>query len=492
MNASRTPLLLVGTLVLTGVSQPGLLAGDYNLNSAARVSPGYINDLLRADNPYASQWNVGVNYRVRYEIHENGNLPPLSARDFSAAPGVDNDNSYLLQRVKARVGYTAEWFEVFGEARSSSSTGDDRNPNPESDGPVDLHQAYVYLGNHKEFPLSLKVGRQELSYGDERVIGAFAWNNIGRVFDAAKLRWQNAWFGADFFTSRLVLPDDNQFNVSNDYDYFSGVYATTKKVPKVTMDAYFLARNASASAATSQPTSLFPMPSARDIYTLGVRLKSTPEDWGNWDFTGEYMGQFGHYNDPRLIAASLNPSLSHEAFALYSGVGYTWKESSVTPRVGLEYNFASGDSNPRDDRHETFENLFPTNHKFYGFMDFASLQNLHNVRLQTSIKPVARINLAAEGHLFWLADTSDNFYTVGGAPRGGIGATPGNGYGINTGYSSFVGSEIDLVATYTVNSYIQVEAMYGHFFRGNFVKNTFAAVGSQDADFVYLQTVFHF
>jgi len=46
------------------------------------------------------------------------------------------------------------------------------------------------IGNHKEFPVSLKVGRQELSYGEERLVGAFAWNNIGRVFDAVKVRWQ--------------------------------------------------------------------------------------------------------------------------------------------------------------------------------------------------------------------------------------------------------------------------------------------------------------
>ena len=467
-------------------------AGDYGLNSPLRPSQGYLNDTLRASNPYASQWNVGVNYRVRYEIHENGNLPPLSARDFSDAPGVDNDNSYLLQRVRARAGYTAEWFELFGEARHSSSTGDDRNPNPESDGPADLHQAYAYVGNHKEFPLSLKIGRQELSYGDERLVGAFAWNNIGRVFDAAKVRWQNAWFGADIFTSRLVLPDDNQFNVSNDYDQFSGVYATTRKIPKIMLDAYFLSRNASDRAAFSQPSSLVPMPSARDIYSFGTRLKSNPDDWNNWDFSGEYVAQFGHFNDPRLVAAGLNPSLKHEAFAAYTGFGYTWKDSSITPRLGLEYNYASGDGNPRDGSHGTFENLFPTNHKFYGFMDFASLQNLHNLRLQSSIKPAARIALAAEGHLLWLANTSDNFYHVGGAPRGGIGTTPGTGYGINPTHSGFTGAEVDLVATYNINSYIQLEVMYGHYFRGGYVKDTLKSVGSQDADFVYIQTVFNF
>ena len=48
----------------------------------------------------------------------------------------------------------------------------------------------------------------------------FAWNNIGRVFDAAKIRWQNEWFGADFFASKVVIPEDGRLNVNNDYDFF--------------------------------------------------------------------------------------------------------------------------------------------------------------------------------------------------------------------------------------------------------------------------------
>ena len=63
-----------------------------------------------------------------------------------------------------------------------------------------MHQAYLVLGNAKQFPISAKVGRQELSYGDERLVGAFDWNNIGRVFDAAKLRYENDTLWVDAFT----------------------------------------------------------------------------------------------------------------------------------------------------------------------------------------------------------------------------------------------------------------------------------------------------
>jgi hypothetical protein len=394
-----------------------------------------------------------------------------------------------------RVGYTDKWWSAFIQGRQSTSTGDERNPNVESDGPMDLHQAYLTLGNHKEFPVSLKVGRQELSYGDERLVGAFAWNNVGRVFDAAKARWQSEHFTAEAFTGRVIIPDDNNFNKANDYDWFSGLYVTTKDIPKQTTDLYFYSRNVAKGSPTALGVGLpaaLNGPAARDIYTFGIRGKSNPGELGNWDYLYEFMGQFGHFNDTAR-AASGQGSLEHEAYAMVLQGGYTFADAPWTPRLALEYCFASGDKNPTDNKHGTFENLFPTNHKFYGYMDFVSLQNIHDVRLMLTSKPTPKLSLALEGHLFWLANTSDNFYSVSGARRGGIAATPGTGYGINSAYSPFVGSEIDLVAGYALTKFATLEAGLGHFFAGNYVASSFSAVGgAADANWCYVQTTFNF
>jgi hypothetical protein len=468
--------------------------------------PGFINEALRKNNPYMSQWDIGGSVRFRYENKDGFGIPGVGGSlDFRDTPLIDNENEYFMEKIRFRVGYTDKWWSVLAEGRSSLVQSDQRwaytntpailgtrmrkGDGPEADN-IDLHQAYVTVGNHKEFPLSVKVGRQELSYGEERLVGAFAWNNIGRVFDAAKVRWQNPWFGADVFVSRVVIPEDGHFNVANDYDFFSGVYATSAKVPKHLLDVYFLARNSSIEAISAQASPQFPQPSARDIYTFGLRLKSKPGELGNWDYSLEGAYQLGNFQDRRLVALGM-PRLDHEAYMVVLQGGYTFADWWATPRIGFEYAHGSGDSNPTNNTHGTFENLFPTNHKFYGYMDFVSLQNIHDVRGIFQLKPHPRLSVAVEGHGFWLADGNDNFYNVGGGPRGGAAyqapAAQGTGYGINPTYSSFVGTELDIIAGYALTRFAQIEVGYGHFFRGDYIKSSLALVGSKDADYVYVQ-----
>ena len=444
------------------------------------TSAGLLNDWLRQQADGFKILDVGGQVRLRYEVKDNMAVAGrANSVDFSAS-SVDNDNDYFLTREKFHIGLMpVDWFTIYGEGRHSSAAGDERVPSPDRDA-IDLHQAYFTLGNVKHFPLTAKVGRQELAYGDERFIGASDWGNAGRVFDAAKLRYENADLWVDAFVSQVVMTRDQYFNEANHYDYFSGLYASTKTlIPKQETQFYFLARNVQSGSPTvigaGQPPFLTGATS-RDIYTIGARVKSLPGQFKGWDYEAELAGQFGRFQN-----------LSHEAFAAHVAGGYTWSKVWGTPRAGLEYNYASGDDNSTDGSHGTFENLFPTNHKFYGFMDFVSLQNIHDVRVATSLKPLNKLTMTADYHAFWLADTHDAFYQVNGAARSS------GGYGIKPGAGSYVGSEVDIVATYAIKPYAGVQAGYGHFFIGDYVKDSLATSGgSHDANWVYAQTTFNF
>ena len=66
--------------------------------------------------------------------------------------------------------------------------------------------------------------------------------------------------------------------------------------------------------------------------------------------------------------------------------------------------------------------------------------------------------------------------------------TAGTAYGINPNYGSYVGSELDIVASYAATKYLGFEAGYGHFFRGDYIRESLSKVGTRDADWVYIQT----
>jgi len=492
--------LSLGSLILAA-AQPG--QGQSPPPAAPPPSPGLINEWLRQDNAVTNPWDLGGSVRGRYEVKDGYGIQGVPGSLDFRANNADVDNDYFLEKIRFRGGYNDTWWSVLAEGESSLAQSDQRwaSTGPvakQGDGPeadiIELHQAVIGVGNLKEFPLALKVGRMEMSYGDERLIGAFGWNNIGRTFDGVKVRWQNEWFGADLFTSRPVIPQNGVFDVANDYDFFSGLYATSTKVPKNILDVYFLARNSSAQAATAVPSPQFPQPSARDIYTVGFRIKSKPLELGPWDYTVESAYQFGNFVDTRAGVNTPTERLDQSAYMVAAQGGYTVVDFWATPRLGIGYNYSSGDSNPFDDQHETFDNLFPTNHKFYGYMDFVSLQNISDIHASLTLQPTKKLTLELAGHGFWLANTHDSFYNVGGGARGGTGPTAGTGYGVNPGYSSFAGTEMDLVASYAIARFAQVEAGYGHFFAGDYIQSSLANpnFGSQDANFGYVQLSFNF
>lgn len=498
-------LNLLRICALMGLAPVTYSFAQYAPPPPPRPFPGFLNEYLRANDPYMSAWDFAANLRIRYEDKEEaGTTDAGSNWDFSKRPQDDNQNHYTLVRFMPRVGYTGRWVAFTVEARSSYSYGDERfNPTAagqgltDRDGPMDLHQAFVLIGNHKEFPVSLKIGRQELVYGDQRLVGHFRWGNNARTFDAVKLRWQNAIFGVDLFTGGVVYNDHNNFNHANSQDHFSGAYFNFPTLAKnEIVESYIFARNVERGIVTDNWSGVaapFRFPAPQDIYTLGVRVKSKPNAYGPWDYGVEAMYQFGNrtavFPATTVAAALAAPRLDHRAEALVAQGGYTWSQSWGQPRLALIYSFGSGDSNSADSKSGTFQNLFPTNHLFYGYMDLSSLQNMHDLRLAYTLKPTPTTSLALEGHVQRLAKTTDFWYNVAGVPRNFTGAAVGSGagYRINPSYSHQLGQEIDLVGGWSFTHYAQLEVGLSHYFRGDYIKQSLSAVGSHDANYMYVQ-----
>ena len=228
--------------------------------------------------------------------------------------------------------------------------------------------------------------------------------------------------------------------------------------------------------------------SPRDIYTIGSRFQTLPGQLNGFDVNGEFAGQFGDFEyAPGTPGVVNGKRLDHLAYATHIEGGYTFAKVDWKPRAALGLDYGSGDGDPSDNKHNTFVNLYPTNHKFYGAMDFLSWQNVLDPYLKASVTPIKNLSLAVTYNAFWLASTSDFFYQINQAPR------TGGGYGIHPQNGNFAGQEVDFVATYQPAAYLSFQAGYGHFFTGAYVNQTFQNLGgSHDANWAYIQAQFTF
>ena len=401
--------------------------------------------------------------RLRWEIRDNN-------FDFNSAVNSVTDDDFILQRF--RLGLTAQPFDcmtLMFEGQDSREFGSKRPNVPgilgaEGDDEFDLRQAWIQLGDKKEFPTSLKVGRMTWNYGDQRLIGESDWNNFGRTFDAAVAHTEmdNLWFDA-FFGSPVTVQPSN-LNPNDGHDRVAGVCFSTKDWLDQVTQFYTIYRNHSNNVNNGP---------AQETWTPGVRFQSLAEACGNWDYELELAGQAGKVNSQTFP----NRSLDHYAAASHIQGGYTWSELSWKPRVGGLYDFASGNANPNGSDDTGFQNLFPTNHKFYGQMDLVSWRNIHDGALNLSAMPHPQLQTKVDLHTFWLAETSDAWYRANGF-------TTVRSAAAGRDVDGHLGEEVDVTLIWKLNRFVTLGGGYSHFFTGGFAAATGA---SSDADFGYLQ-----
>jgi hypothetical protein len=455
-----------------------LVSLDDGKDVKAPVPPEPVNPLSFLDGKVV----FDIQERLRWENRSNN-------FDFNSAVRSPTDGNWFENRF--RIGVTiqpVDWLTFYAQGQSSMEIDGHRGFIPgtnaaEGDDYFNLRQAYIQIANYDVCPWGLKIGRQELSYGDERLVGSFDWSNYARTFDAAKLTYMGDHFWVDAFTSTPAVIYNGRYDQSDLFNgtetgrdlIFSGLYFSTDGLPFGTLDLYsFVLDQANGVAANAQGLLGAPVttgdPTKRsDFVTLGTRIYGDPRKLHGWEYQGEYAYQVGTLRGEAL-----------SAFAAHTGIGYNFLDVGWTPRLFVEYNYATGDRNSKDGHINTFQNLFPTNHKFYGIMDTMAWQNTHNLGVSAKVSPIRSLTAEVDYRAYWLATTNDVWYRANG-----LTAVRPLSAAANKNVGNYTGSEIDLILTWNATKFLQFQAGYSHYFAGTYLKDTGA---SNDANFAYLQT----
>jgi len=434
-------MAMAGVVVCCVLSMVSSSAIAASLGDRMSISPGVA-------------WDVGGSLRLRYEWKQGFAL---------GKPGAVDPQGYLLSQLRVHLNiHQGERWGLYVEGQDArvnstflrNSVNDTQSANIFADR-FDLHQGYVDVGWGDDFGAKMRVGRQKFNMGTQRMVASLEWVNTARVWDALRVSQQLGGKGrvVDVFASHLVAVRPRAFNThaptgNRMFDsQFYGAYLTDKlSMQNTQLELYYLLRRNTRAGDR--------------VHTGGLRFDYKKDVW---NVDGEAMLQTGRYG-----------FLQQRAYAAHVGfgrkLGYRW-------HLGAAYNYGSGDSNPRDGKHQTFDNLYPLNHAYYGYMDLFSLQNIHNGEavLKWTLNQHSHVRLAYEG--FWLVKSgTDAWYNAGaGALRRAVGPV-----------SPYVGSEIDLtLATAFKAWHITSLLGYSHFFAGSYIQQTGT---SRDANFFFLQT----
>jgi len=396
----------------------------------------------------AAMPEFGGSLRVRYENKQNFKFNE---------PGKVKDDDYLLTQLRLNIKWKLTDGLVFflegQDARAGGESGfsDRSTPNIFSDA-FDLHQGYFDLSSTGgRYPYRIRIGRQKFNLGVLRLIASLEWVNTARVWDGIRMTIGKIdERRLDLFASRLVAVDPTH---PNDWaktgsrlfnSDFHGVYYTGRQI-----ETYWLLRHESIKNDAVQ--------------TVGSRFTKKN---GPLALDAEVAYQFGKFG-----------GLDHRAYMGHFCGFYLIVPDRKT-KLGLAYNIGSGDSNANDGTHETFDNQYPLNHAYYGYMDFFSLQNVHNAEatFQTNLLKKIPLRIAYQG--FWLLEEdSDAWYNASGKAE-----RPAAGKDVDP----YVGSEIDITIKLP-NKIAPLEIGYSHFFYGAYINDTRTpSTNPEDADFFYV------
>lgn len=371
---------------------------------------------------------------------------------------------------------------------------------------IDLDLAYVTMKEFLYSPLTLALGRQELHFGNDMIVGDPDTNNNAatvtyneadlsqrKAFDAIRATLNYDPMVVDLVWSKIS--EGNAF-VNNDTNLY-GINANYALDKATTLEAYAFVKTIDSNAAQftglQRTQDLDPgvdalnvTPTKADkVYTIGAKVKNTSIK--DLSVSLESAFQFGRYNPGYDInSAEAALTMSRRAWALELLANYDLKDAPIiskyakySPSISATYCYFSGD-NPAEKRDTKKWHGWDPMYENQTFGHLANAifdqTNMQLVGLGGKCKPIEDVTVNLDYYYYWLvkayagAEGLTDWVTLKNNANANI---------YQMTHNRHLGQEIDLKLTYDYTEDVQFGLLAGVFLPGSaFLKGTTVTDGS--------------
>lgn len=377
-----------------------------------------------------SQLTLDGQFRVRGEYRDG--YKELASEASYGTPLVS-------QRSRLVLNFADTTFTFRVSAQDARVWGQNWNGMPNNT--IHVHEAWaLYKANNR---ISVKLGRQEFKYDDQRILAAKNFSLTGATYDAALLMYNNKELGVNLHWGTMInnMGQTNflaQYSFPLSFKYMSFLWfdmAVSDAFKFNTINLFDLTQNPANAHIMYGRNTL----GANGIFNLssnsGARIGAYYQFGQSWVDNGA-LGQ----TNRKLSAYSYNASL--------------WTDATDALKLTATVDIYSGhDWSSNDEHYAAFSRLLGAGHGHLGFIDYFTSPDLKEVRwagvndyfLRADLKLNAKLSLQATYHYFMLNKPNlPNLLPPGGYSE----VDPG------------LGSEVDFVGNYKFNPNFSIQAAF--------------------------------
>ena len=356
-------------------------------------------------------FTIKTQLRTRGE-YRNGALMPRGEGDLPA--------SFISNRARISLGYDNDFLSIGVSGQNVSVWGS--RPQIENKGAFALNEAWAKLRHNNFFA---QIGRQQLAYDDDRILGTLDWNQSGRWHDALRLGYEDSnnklHLILAYNKSSEAILNNQYFEGAQPYKQMQTLWYNYNDNNNFGISFMLMNLGLEAGSVVEAETNF--------MQTLGTNISYKINDF---NLFGTFYYQTGKDIADDNIAAYM-----------WAVKGAYRLNQNVSFSAGVDYLSGQDDS----DKVTAFNPLYGTHHKFYGSMDyfFASAYpsyGLFDKHASLIVKPIDKLTLDLTYHHF----SSDQSIYVDGSDKKGL------------------GSEIDFSFTYKVRPYVTLQGGYSTMF----------------------------